>query len=117
MQPETIKLQGGTLALDFANSVDWTEDASPIEAEDALLEPDSLVRWGRRLGVLQAGEADAPELAAARALRPGLRAGLIGAAPGEAPRGAGLALVMRTYAAAAAAARLAARDDGAYVLD
>ena len=38
--PESIKLQGGTLALDFANTVDWTEDDLPVNATDAVLEPD-----------------------------------------------------------------------------
>jgi hypothetical protein len=48
--PETIKLRGGTLALDFANSVDWTEDEIEVTTTDALLEPDSLDRWGRPHG-------------------------------------------------------------------
>jgi predicted RNA-binding Zn ribbon-like protein len=111
--PETIKLQGGALSLDFANSADWTEDGEPIE--DALVEPDSLERWGRRLldAPVRAGEA---ELAAARELRPALRAVLIAAAQGEMPEPAASGLVMRTYAEAAAAAHLTARD-GAYVLD
>jgi predicted RNA-binding Zn ribbon-like protein len=117
--PETIKLQGGALSLDFANSTDWTEDGESIEAEDALVEPDALVRWGVRLGVL-AGDgamgAMGAELAAARELRPALRAVLIAAAHGDAPDPAARDLLLRTYADAAAAARLAARD-GAYVLD
>jgi predicted RNA-binding Zn ribbon-like protein len=114
--PETIKLQGGTLSLDFANSADWTEAGEPIE--DALVEPDSLVRWGRRLGVIAggAGAATAGEHAAARELRPALRAVLIAAAHGDAPDPAARDLLMRTYAEAAAAAQLAPRD-GAYVLD
>jgi predicted RNA-binding Zn ribbon-like protein len=111
--PETIKLMGGTPALDFANSADWTEAGEPIE--DALLEPDSLERWGRRvLGAsVPAGE---DELAAARELRPALRAVLIAGAHGEAPDPAARDLLLRTYAEAVAAAHLAQRD-GAYVLD
>src|SRR5262249_23907135 len=108
---------------------DWTAEGEAIAREDALLEPDSLVRWGRRLGVLAGGEADAPVLDAARALRPALRAVLIAAGHAEAPREADLDLVMRTsphpvpapvrrpYAEAAAARRLSPADDGAYVLD
>jgi predicted RNA-binding Zn ribbon-like protein len=110
--PETIKLQGGALSLDFANSADWTEAGGAIE--DALLEPDSLERWGRRLGI--PAPADADELAAARELRPALRAVLIAAAHGHDPDPAARDLLMRTYADAAAAARLSPRD-GAYVLD
>jgi predicted RNA-binding Zn ribbon-like protein len=110
--PETIKLQGGALSLDFANSADWIGDGEPIE--DALVEPDSLERWGRRVGIeAPAGE---DELAAARELRPALRAVLIAAAQGQTPDPAAHDLLMRTYADATAAARLAPRD-GAYVLD
>jgi predicted RNA-binding Zn ribbon-like protein len=116
MQPETIRLSGGALCLDFANSADWTAEGEPIEHEDALLEPDSLVRWGRRLGVLETGRADAQELAAARTLRPALRAVLIAAAHGEQPPAGAVDLLARTYAEAAAAARLEPRD-GAFVLD
>jgi predicted RNA-binding Zn ribbon-like protein len=123
MQPETIKLMGGSLCLDFANSVDWTADGEPIEAEDALLEPDSLERWGRRLGVIAGGAAAAggggavaAELAAARALRPALRAVIVAAAHRETPPPDAPDLLTRTFADAAAAARLVPRD-GAYVLD
>jgi predicted RNA-binding Zn ribbon-like protein len=116
MRPETIKLMGGALCLEFANSTDWTASGESIEAEDALLEPDALPRWGRRLGVLarSSGES-AAELACARALRPALRGALIAAARGDEPRVADLGLVMRAFAEAAAAARLSPRD-GAYVL-
>jgi predicted RNA-binding Zn ribbon-like protein len=110
--PETIKLQGGALSLDFANSADWTEDGEPIE--DALVEPDSLERWGRRVGV--AAPAGEHELAAARELRPALRAVLIAAAHGDTPDPAARDLLLSTYAEAVAAARLSPRD-GAYVLD
>jgi predicted RNA-binding Zn ribbon-like protein len=110
--PETIKLQGGALSLDFANSADWTEAGEPIE--DALVEPDSLERWGRRVGI--AAPADEDELAAARALRPALRAVLIAAAHGDTPDPAAREALMRTYADATAAAHLSPRD-GAYVLD
>jgi predicted RNA-binding Zn ribbon-like protein len=121
MQPETIKLMGGALCLDFANSTDWTAENESIEVEDALLESDSLVRWGRRVGLIAAGAggdgAIAAELAAARELRPALRGVLIAAAHGDAPPGAAVDLLTRTYAEAAAAARLTPRGDGAYVLD
>src|SRR3954454_24822191 len=112
--PETIKLMGGALSLEFANSTDWTEDGASIEAEDALAEPDALARWGRRVGV--EAPADEAELAAARELRPALRAVLIAAAHGQTPDPGAHDLLMRTYADATAAARLVPRD-GAYVLD
>src|SRR3954447_22421420 len=110
--PETIKLMGGALSLDFANSTDWTEDGELIE--DALVEPDSLERWGRRVGI--AAPAGEDELAAARELRPALRAGLISAAHGETPDPAARALLMPTCAGGPPPARLSPRD-GAYVLD
>src|ERR1044072_5801336 len=69
--PETIKLQGGTLSLDFANTVDWTLEDAEVTATDALLEPDSLGRWGVRLGI--AGRPGGPEeLELARGLRTAL---------------------------------------------
>jgi hypothetical protein len=37
--PESIKLQGGALSVDFANSVDWTEDEQEIPATDAAFAP------------------------------------------------------------------------------
>ena len=69
--PETIRLQGGSLAIDFANTVDWTEDEREQPDTDALLEPDSLDRWGRRLGVL-GRPGDPQELELARGLRAAL---------------------------------------------
>jgi predicted RNA-binding Zn ribbon-like protein len=113
--PETIKLMGGALCLDFANSTDWTADGESIEVEDALREPDAVQRWGRRVGVAS-GDGDAAELAALRALRPPLRAVLIAAAEDETPPPAALDLVTRTYAEAAGAAHLAAHET-AYRLD
>jgi predicted RNA-binding Zn ribbon-like protein len=113
--PETIKLMGGALCLDFANSTDWTADGEPIEAEDALLEPDAVERWGRRVGVTSGG-GGARELAALRRLRRPLRALLIAAAAGEPAPPAARDEVMRTFAEAVCAADLAARE-GAYGLD
>ncbi|HWK28218.1 MAG TPA: CGNR zinc finger domain-containing protein [Solirubrobacter sp.] len=48
MTPETIRLVGGSLALDFANTVDWAADETPLEATDALVDADALGRWGAR---------------------------------------------------------------------
>jgi predicted RNA-binding Zn ribbon-like protein len=103
VKPEDLKLLGGALCLHFVNSTDWHEDGSLVEEQDGLVEPDSLVRWGRRLGVLRDGEADPAELAAARALRPHLRALILAAAHGEPPDAD---LVLRTYAQATSAAHL-----------
>jgi predicted RNA-binding Zn ribbon-like protein len=110
-KPENIKLLGGTLCLEFVNSADWTDAGEPFD--DALSEPDALVRWGRRLGVLASGEAVAHELAAARALRPRLRTLLIAAAHGESPPHEAAAALLTAYAEATAAAQLSL----AYALD
>jgi predicted RNA-binding Zn ribbon-like protein len=100
--PETIKLRGGALSLDFANSVDWTEDRAMVEGTDALIELDSLDRWGTRLGV--AGAPGGPaELARARALREALHGIFSALAHGGEPD---LAVVHDVYAEAVAAATL-----------
>jgi predicted RNA-binding Zn ribbon-like protein len=114
--PESIKLQGGALSVDFANSVDWTEDEEEIADTDALLEPDSLDRWGARLGV--AGGAGGPgELPSARGLRTALHHLFSALAREQEPDEDALALLRDTYAEAVAAGRLARREDGGFALD
>jgi predicted RNA-binding Zn ribbon-like protein len=111
--PETIKLRGGRLSLDFANSVDWTAEHEPVGVEEAITTPDELVRWGVRLGV-PSGEASPGELAAALSLREALHLAFAAIAHGEEPPS--LALIASQHAEAVAAAQLAPRD-GAFVLD
>src|SRR5262245_46833276 len=71
--PETIHLWGGRLCLDYANTVDWSQENEHVNPgqTDALLTEDMLCRWGRRLALLSGGvqRASAAELARARALR------------------------------------------------
>ena len=113
--PETIKLQGGTLALDFANTVDWTEDDAEVTATDALLEPDSLERWGVRLGV--AGRPGGPEeLELARGLRTALHLIFSALAREQEPDEFSLARLRFAYAQAVAAGTLT-RQDGGFGLD
>ncbi len=114
--PETIKLQGGCLALDFANSVDWTADDIAIPATDALLEPDSLERWGTRLGV--AGSPGGPEeLELARGLREALHAIFSALAADLEPDEFSLSRLRFAYAQAVAAGTLSQRErDGAFGL-
>jgi predicted RNA-binding Zn ribbon-like protein len=114
--PETIKLQGGALSLDFANSVDWTEDDQEIEVEDALLAPDSLERWGARLGIVAPAGGPA-ELARARVLRAAAHRVFSALARDEVPPAHALDLLRDSFAEAAAAASLAPRADGGYGLD
>jgi len=111
--PENIKLLGGTLALDFANSVDWTEADAYIDGTDALLEPDSLERWGARLGIA-APPAGAAELGRARELRDALHHIFSALAREQTPE---LAALQDAYAEAVAAGTLTRREDGAFALD
>jgi predicted RNA-binding Zn ribbon-like protein len=110
--PETIKLMGGTLCLDFANSVDWADAGGPVASTDALTEPDALTRWARRMGLggdapAAGGEPSATELASACDLRAALHALFSAIAEGEEPPPAALARLARDHAEAAAAGRLA----------
>ncbi len=108
--PETIKLLGGSLCLDFANSVDWTEAGGPLDlASDALTQPGELGRWGRRVGLFGARPpAITPaELAAAHELRAALYAIFAAEDAGRRPARADLDVLACTHAEAAAAGWLA----------
>src|SRR5436305_1704425 len=128
--PETIKLLGGRLCLDFANSVDWHGVGEPLPSTDALAEPDSLERWARRLRLDEPGAeprpraekpaetppasdpAARPELAAARELRAALYALFAAVAAAEpAPPGT-LERLRDVHAEGVAAARLDHRGGG-----
>jgi len=114
--PESIKLLGGALSVDFANSTDWDADEREIVSTDALLEPDSLDRWGVRMGIA-AGPGGESELRAGRELRGALHHVFSALAREQAPAPADLARVQGDYAEAVAAAALEPRDDGGYGLD
>src|SRR4051794_30046665 len=104
--PETIRLIGGRLCLDFANSVDWSEDDEPVapEVTDALTTPDRLARWGERTGLLPGGGAvDAAELARARELRDAVYRAFSALAAGHAPQAADLDAIRRSHAEGVAA--------------
>ncbi len=113
--PETIRLQGGSLALDFANSADWTAEHEIIATQDVLLEPDSLERWGARMGV--AGRPGGPEeLELARGLRSALHAIFSALANDQAPDQFSLARLRFAYAQAVAAGSLVRQADGGFGL-
>lgn len=113
--PETIKLQGGSLALDFANTADWTEEQAEIENQDVLLEVDSLERWGARMGV--AGRTGgAEELELARGLRRALHAIFSALAGGDEPDAFALSRLRFAYAQAVAAGALTRFEDGSFGL-
>jgi predicted RNA-binding Zn ribbon-like protein len=113
--PETIKLQGGRLCLDFANSVDWSADHVPIGVEEGIADADELGRWGRRMGI-ESGAATSAEFKAAIALREALHLTFAAIAHGEAPPEGELERITVDHAEATAAASLVA-GDGAWRLD
>jgi predicted RNA-binding Zn ribbon-like protein len=117
--PETIKLWGGALCLDFANSVDWSSADEPISpSTEALCEPRDLARWGRRMGLVSGRPpvVDDAELEAALALRHVLHRLFSALAEGRRPRRADLEALTREHAEAAGAARLVAGADGGWHL-
>jgi predicted RNA-binding Zn ribbon-like protein len=102
--------------LDFANSVDWTEDETALPATDALLDPNSLERWGERMGV--AGRpGGALELQQARDLRRALHAIFSALARGGDPDPFSLARLRFAYAQAVAAGVITPRESGGFGLD
>jgi predicted RNA-binding Zn ribbon-like protein len=114
--PETIKLRGGSLSVDFANTVDWTEADAEITATDALLEDDSLDRWGVRMEVFgRPGGPDEHELA--RGLRTALHLIFSALARSEEPDAVSLARLRFAYAQAVAAGTLESRADGSFGLE
>lgn len=117
---ETRRLVGGSLCLDFANSVDWAGDGSerPVHT-DVLGEPQHLVAWGWRLGLVRE---DVPlvvtgrELRLAHELRRAIHSGFAAIAAGEHPSKVSLECLERHHAQATEGARLVQRD-GAWTLD
>ncbi len=72
----TVPLEGGHLALDFANTVGGLRDDPPSAEEELFDSYDEVARWCARLGVISDREADSlraaagsDERAAKRALR------------------------------------------------
>ena len=113
--PETIKLHGARLCLDFANSVDWTDDHMPIGVEEGIADAEELGRWGRRLEI-ESGVADAAELERVYDLRAALHVTFAAIAHDAAPPPAALRRIAADHAEASGAAELVARD-GAWRLD
>ncbi len=118
--PETIPLWGGTLCLDFANSVDWSPGGEYVDADrtDVLRTGEMLARWGRRLGLLgdDVTSTSARELDRARALRDAVYRLFAAVSRHEEPACGDIDLVMRGYREAVNQASLVARD-GYYQLD
>ncbi len=112
---ETIKLLGGTLCLDFANSVDWTSEGVAIARTDALVDTSALERWGSRLEVstTPAGER---ELLLARDLREALHLVFSALATAQEPGAFALSRLRFAYAQAVASGQLQPREGGEWGL-
>ena len=112
--PETVRLLGNSLSLDFANSVDWSEEEKPVR-DEVLNSPDDLRRWGIRLGLGDSKRPSRKELDSALELRDALHHAFAATARGDEPHRADLATIAEHHAEATSAAQLKARD-GAYSL-
>jgi predicted RNA-binding Zn ribbon-like protein len=114
VSPETRRLDGGELCLDFANSVDWAGDGAQRPANtDVLTAPDLLARWGKRLGVASPDDllhVTGRELSAARSLRAAIHTVFTAIANGDAPDEESLGQLARDYEEAVVASELAAGD-------
>ena len=113
--PETVNLRGGTLCLDFANSVDWA-DGVPVK-DEVLKTPEDLGRWGRRLRLGDSLDPDARELRAAHELRDALHHAFAAIALGSEPDDRCLRQIAADHADAADAGSLRPAGDGAGRLD
>lgn len=107
--PETTHLWGGSLCLDFANTVDWSEDDEPLPSEDVLGDTDELKRWGRRLGIFDgvSPKPDERELRATHVLRRAVYAVFAAITRGREPPPEALERIASDHAAAASAGSLA----------
>jgi predicted RNA-binding Zn ribbon-like protein len=109
--PETVRLLGNALSLDFANSVDWSADGKPTR-DDVLNLPDDLRRWGTRLGLGDTGgRPTRAEFGAAVDLRKALHDVFAALGHGEQPPQRSLRTIAEHHAEAAAHARLERDDD------
>jgi predicted RNA-binding Zn ribbon-like protein len=112
---DTIRLVGGTLCLDFVNTVIWDAPGKTRpQAGDVLSRPEHLVAWGTRLGVLgsSVAPAEAVELAATRTLRAAVHEIFALIATGGAPPDDALRRLHGIYAEGVDHAELAERGDG-----
>jgi predicted RNA-binding Zn ribbon-like protein len=101
------------VCLDFANSVDWSEQDETLAAEDVLRDPQDLKRWGKRLGIFSPRVAaiDEDELRATHALRRAIYHTFAALARGGPPPRQALEQIAVDHAAAANAGALRMTDD------
>jgi predicted RNA-binding Zn ribbon-like protein len=110
-----MHLWGGTLCLDYANSVDWSPDDVHVDPEqtDVLRTEHMLDRWGRRLDLLRddAEPASAAELRRARALRDAVYRLFSSISRDQDPARKDLDVLMSDYTEAVKHASLLAAED------
>lgn len=113
--PETIHLWGGTLCLDYANSVDWSPEDEYVNPEqtDVLRTEDMLGRWGRRRDLLSddAEPTSTGELRRSHVLRDVIHRIFSSISRGEDPAEKDLDVLMDNYAQAVKDARLLAGEN------
>jgi predicted RNA-binding Zn ribbon-like protein len=109
-----VPLRGGSLCLDYANTVDRQSDDQPWrpETSDVLTTANSLAVWAARMGIPAPDRLQAAELRPARELRDAVCRLFSAIASGAVPTPADLETVRRTYASAVRAATLGPCDDG-----
>jgi predicted RNA-binding Zn ribbon-like protein len=110
----TRSLLGGSVCLDFANSVDWSSDGAerPSHA-DALTAPEDLVTLARRLGTTTARAplaVSGRDLRAALAVRRAVHEIFASISAGSEPETTALASLHEVYREAIDQSQLVARD-------
>jgi predicted RNA-binding Zn ribbon-like protein len=112
---ETAHLWGGTLCLDYANSVCWSPEDEHVDPAqtDVLGTEDMLRRWGRRLDLLSddADPASTAELRRARQLRDAVYRVFASISRGEKPTRKDLDELMSDHIEAIERASLLAGQD------
>jgi predicted RNA-binding Zn ribbon-like protein len=108
--PESIRLWGGALCLDFANTVDWDAELRFVDPDrtDVLISGSWVGRWARRVGIPGRGRISDAEVERLRELR--LAIHRIFSSPDPPDRD--LTALQDTVAGAVGAAALSARGEG-----
>ncbi|MFZ0384230.1 MAG: CGNR zinc finger domain-containing protein [Solirubrobacteraceae bacterium] len=114
LEPETTYLWGGSLCLDFTNTVDWSEQHEALTPEtDVLRDPEDLTRWAKRLAIFadQPPLPDEDELLQTHALRLAVYRTFAAHTAGEDPPVVALRRIAADHAEAASAGRLSASSE------
>jgi predicted RNA-binding Zn ribbon-like protein len=109
-----VPLRGGSICLNYANTVDRDQDDHPWhpEATDVLTSANSLAAWAQRMGIATPRRLPAGELRPARRLRDATYRVFSAIAREQTPTTGDLEMLRRTFASAVRAGRLARRENG-----